>query len=247
MVNARESSAPSLCVRCTKSSLPDKPSYGDGSSGRRSDVRSDRVVAGQAPVAFGDAEHLDDVPVRVVVAEERRVPVLGGPARLEVSCGGRYGVPGIHYVGHPVAVAVNPGGLPGRWQELHRAHRPGGGRAHVRPVVRLVLPHGCEDVPVLSEPILSGGLSVEFPVRALRDRLDRFGHYVVARDPELVAKLRPSDGGGRLLFEDAGSLCRPELAQPALRSRLPQTYGGYGLPKILLAAAQLSSLCLLFL
>src|SRR5215216_2078676 len=81
---------------------------GDGSSGRRSDVRSDRVVAGQAPVAFGDAEHLDYVPVRVVVAEERRVPVLGRPARLEIACGGRYGVPGIHYVGHPVAVAVDP-------------------------------------------------------------------------------------------------------------------------------------------
>src|SRR5215217_8153183 len=220
---------------------------GDGSSGRRSDVRSDRVVAGQAPVAFGDAEHLDDVPVRVVVAEERRVPVLRRPARLEVSCSGRYGVPGIHYVGHPVAVTVHPGGLPGRWQELHRAHRPGGGRAHVGPVVRFDLPHGCEDVPVLSKPVLSGGLSVQFPVLALRERLDRFRDYVVARDPELIAKLGPSDGGGSLLFEDAGPLCRLELAQPAFRSRLPRAYGGYGLPEILLALAQLSSLCLLFL
>src|SRR3712207_5520033 len=220
--------------------VPDK-----GGSRTALDVRADGVVSGETPVSFGHAEDLDDVPVGVVVGEEGRVPVLGRTTGLEVAGRGRDGVLWVHDVGDTVAVAVDPGGLPRRGQELHRTHGPGGGGAHVRPVVGLDLPHRREDVPVLPEPVLPGGLPVQLPVSRSGDWLDGAGHYVAARYPELVSALPRSRGRSRLLLEDAGPLGSPELAQLPFGLRLAQAYPRYGLLELLLAAAELGGLSLL--
>src|SRR5215211_2558635 len=202
------------------------------------DVGPYRVVLRQAPVPFGHAEDLHDVPVGVVVGEERLVPVSRRSARLEVAGGGRYGVSGVHDIGDPVAVAINPGGLPGRGQELHRAHRPGGRWAHVLSMVRLDLPHRRQHVPVLAEPVLPGGFPVQHPVLFSGDRAHRTGDYLLARDPQLVAALRLSPTGGGPLPEDASPLRCPKLLQPGLRSRLVLAYARYYSFELFLVSAE---------
>src|SRR5215211_4622559 len=206
------------------------------------DVRPGRVVVRQASVPFGHAEDLHDVPVGVVVGEERPVPVSRRPARLEVAGGGRYGVSGVHDIGDPVAVAVNPSGLPGRGQELHRTHRPGGGWTHVLPVVRLDLSHRRQHVPVLAKPVLPGEFPVQHPVLLSGDRLHRTGDYLLVRDPQLVAALSLPPTGSRLLPEDASPLRRPKLLQPGLRSRLVLAYARYYFFELFFVSAEVLGL-----
>src|SRR5215207_6048898 len=115
------------------------------------DVRLHPFVAGLTPVGLRYTQDLSDVPTGVVVGVERRVPVLGRPTNLEVGCGGRYGVRGVHYVLLSVPVAVYPILFPGRRQELHRAHSPDAGGTHILTLVRLGPAHSREHVPVFGK------------------------------------------------------------------------------------------------
>ena len=155
------------------------------------------MVVGQASVRLRHGEDLLHVPVRVVVGIQGSVPVPRRSTVFEVAGGRWYGVFGVHYVRHPVAVAIHAGGLPRRWQELHRAHRTGARRTHVLAVIRLDLPHGSEYVPIRSEPVVPGRLLVELYVLFLWYRVDGTGDYVLARDLELVPATRFSPAGGR--------------------------------------------------
>src|SRR3712207_2094262 len=175
----------------------------------------------------------------VVVGVQGPVPILRGSTVPEIAGSCRYGVPGVHYVGHPVAVSVHPGGLPGGGQKLHRAQRTGTGGSQVLAVVRLDLPHSSQHVPVLHEPVLSRRLLVKPDVFPLGDRLHGLGDYLLAGDLELVTPTHLSPTGGSPRPEDAGPLRRPESLQPGLDSRVIRAYPGYGPVEFFLAAPKL--------
>ena len=88
-------------------------------------------------VAGGVGEHLGDVPVGVVVGEDRAVGVGRHAGGVQVARRGEDRVFGVVRVGLAVAVGVDPVGRPGRGHELHPALGAGRGDVDVGPERRL--------------------------------------------------------------------------------------------------------------
>ena len=88
-------------------------------------------VADRGGVAGGVGEDLADVPVGVVVGEDRAVGVGRHAGGAEVVGGGEDRVFGVVGIGDAVAVGVDPVGVPGRRHELHPAERASRGDVEV--------------------------------------------------------------------------------------------------------------------
>ncbi len=99
------------------------------------------------PEGRGQLEHVFDVPLCVVVGEDRALDVLVPPGRSEVARGGEDRVLGIPRVGDPIPVGVHPPAHPGGGNELHPAERSGRARAHVLAVAGLDLVDRAEHLP----------------------------------------------------------------------------------------------------
>ena len=113
-------------------------------------------VADFVGVAAGVGEDLADVPVGVVVGEDRAVGVGGHAGGAEVAGGGEDRVFGVVRVGDPVAVGVDPVVVPGRGHELHPADRAGRGGAEVGAEAGLDLVDPGQDRRALrAEPVLA--------------------------------------------------------------------------------------------
>src|SRR5215210_210681 len=185
------------------------------------DVRLHPFVAGLTPVGLRYTQDLSDVPTGMVIGVERRVPVLGRPTNLEVGCGGRYGVLGVHYVCLTVPVAVCPILFPGRRQELHRAHSPGAGGAHVLPVVRLGPAHSREHVPVFGEPVPLRRRFVDLNVPLVGYRLHRACDDIL-HDLELLLYRQGPPTTRRRPRERPSLLRGLQLRDPRLHQLRPQ-------------------------
>ena len=92
-------------------------------------------------------EHVGDVPVGVVVGEDRAAQVGLGAGRLQVLRGGEDRVDRVVRVALAVAVRVGPVHLPRRGHELHPALRAGGRDVQVAAVVGLDLVDRGEHLP----------------------------------------------------------------------------------------------------
>ena len=92
--------------------------------------RAEQVV-GELAVLAGVQQHLVDVPVGVVVGEDRGPQVLRAARRLQVARCAADRVPRVVGIPGAVPVGVSPVRLPGRGHELHPAHRPRGGDIEV--------------------------------------------------------------------------------------------------------------------
>ena len=105
---------------------------GDGEVGALGQA-GERVddAARQVAVLLGVEEDLVDVPVGVVVGEDRGAQVLGAAGGLEVAGGGADRVDRVVGILAAVAVGVDAVGLPGRGHELHPAEGAGGGDVEV--------------------------------------------------------------------------------------------------------------------
>src|SRR5439155_15435709 len=99
------------------------------------------------PVQTGEVEHLADVPVGVVVREDRAVDVVRRAGRAEVARGGEDRVLGVPRIGDPVAVRVGAPARPRGGHELHPPDRARRARAHVATEVRLDLVDRREHLP----------------------------------------------------------------------------------------------------
>ncbi len=92
--------------------------------------RAEQVV-GELAVLAGVQQHLVDVPVGVVVGEDRGPQVLRAARRLQVARCAADRVPRVVGIPGAVPVGVSSVRLPGRGHELHPAHRPRGGDIEV--------------------------------------------------------------------------------------------------------------------
>ncbi len=113
--------------------------------------RGDEIV-GELAVGAGVEEHLVDVPVGVVVGEDRVVEVLGAAGGAQVAGRGADRVDRVVGVLAPVGVGVDPVGLPGRGDELHPADGAGVGDVEVGAEGGLDLVDRGEDLP--GDPVL---------------------------------------------------------------------------------------------
>ena len=169
------------------------------------DLRAEpgRAEAGSADfagVAAGVGEHLGDVPVGVVVGEDRAVGVGRHAGGGEVAGGGEDRVFGVVGVGDPVAVGVDPVFLPGRGHELHPADGAGGGEAEVGAEGGLDLVDPGQDRGALrTEPVLRrrrAGRSGSAPAAPRWRRRSRLGSEGIASAVERVwaraSRLRPA-------------------------------------------------------
>ncbi len=147
---------------------------------RQAGERPDEV-ARQAADHLGAQQHGVDVPVRVVVGEDRAADVGVGARGLQVPRGGEDRVDRVVRVLDAVAVGVDPVRAPARWHELHPAQGSGRGDVEVAAVVGLDLVDRGEDLP--AHAVLDAG--------GLVDRQQE------GRDPELVdEEVRHADPGG---------------------------------------------------
>src|SRR4029079_8999184 len=120
------------------------------------------VEAAGALVAVGQALHVVDVPVGVVVGEDRRVPVAGRTVGVQGARGGGDGVGGVVGVAAAVGVAVEAVGGPGSGHELHPADGAGAGDGEGAAEVGLDLVDGAQDEdPASAEPFVLRGAGVE--------------------------------------------------------------------------------------
>ena len=90
-------------------------------------------VGGERPVLARVEQHLVDVPVGVVVSEDRGAEVLIATGRLQVASRGADRVDRVVGVLAAVVVGVDAVGLPGGGQELHPAEGAGGRDVEVGP------------------------------------------------------------------------------------------------------------------
>ena len=97
-----------------------------GEAGERADQ-----VLGELAVLLRIEEDLIDVPVGVVVGEDRGAKVILAAGGAEVAGGGADSVDGVEGVLAPVVVGVDAIHLPGRREELHPADGAGGGDVEV--------------------------------------------------------------------------------------------------------------------
>ena len=142
--------------------------------------RADEVVR-QAADDARPHQHGVDVPVRVVVGEDRAAQVVLRAGGVQVARGGEDGVDRVEGVLQAVAVGVHAELLPGGGHELHPPERAGGGDVQVAAVVRLDLVDRGEHLP--AHAVLDAG--------GLVDREQE------GRDPELVdEEVRHADRGG---------------------------------------------------
>ena len=116
-------------------------------------------IAGQAADQPRAHEHRLDVPVGVVVGEDRLAQVLVGAGGAQVARGGEDRVDRVERVLAPVAVGVGAVLLPGRRHELHPAQRAGRGDVEVAPVVGLDLVDRREHLP--AHAVLDAGRLVD--------------------------------------------------------------------------------------
>src|SRR3954467_11672706 len=114
-------------------------------------------VGRQAADDAGAHEHRVDVPVGVVVGEDRAPHVLVGAGGAQIARGGEDGVDRVERVLEAVAVGVDAVLLPGGRHELHPAQGAGGGDVQVAAVVGLDLVDAREDLPADAE-LHAGGL-----------------------------------------------------------------------------------------
>src|SRR5581483_9704674 len=119
-------------------------------------------------VEVGEREHLVDVPVGVVVGEDRAVQVAGGACGSEVARGGEDRVARGPRIGDAVPVRVQPPAHPRRGHELHPADGACRARAHVPAEVRLDLVDGREHLP--GHAVLGAGLLPEREELGVRER-----------------------------------------------------------------------------
>ena len=161
--------------------------YGEarlGQSGQRTDQ-----VGGHAGDQPGAEHHRVDVPVGVVVGEDRAPHVLLVAGRVQVAGRGEDRVDRVVGILAPVLVAVGPVHLPGRGHELHPADGAGGGHVQVAAVVGLDLVDRRQDLP--ADPVLDAGGLVD------REQEDR--HPELA-DHE-VGDAGPERGAGQGVHE----------------------------------------------
>ncbi len=150
-----------------------------GEAGERADE-----VARQAPDHTRAQEDGVDVPVGVVVGEDRLRDVLVAAGGAQVARGGEDRVDRVEGILLAVLVGVDAVHLPGGRHELHPAERAGRGDVQVAAVVGLDLVDRREDLP--ADAVLDAG--------GLVDREQE------GRDPELVdEEVRDADrrGAGR--------------------------------------------------
>ena len=133
-----------------------------------------------------------DVPVGVVVGEDRLARVLRVAGGVEVAGGGEDRVDRVVGVLDAVLVGVDAVGAPGRGDELHPAERAGVGDVQVAAVVGLDLVDRRQDLP--ADAVLGAGRLVD------RQQEDR--------DAELLDDEVRHRGGGRGAGEEAGALAR---------------------------------------
>ena len=113
---------------------------------RQAGQRADEV-GGQAADQTRAHEDRVDVPVGVVVGEDRAADVLVGAGGLQVARGGEDRVDRVVRVLAAVVVGVDAVALPRRGHELHPAHGAGGRDVEVAPVVGLDLVDRGQDLP----------------------------------------------------------------------------------------------------
>ena len=123
-----------------------------GQAGERADE-----VGGQAGDQPRAHHHGVDVPVGVVVGEDRAAQVVVGAGGLQVAGRGEDRVDGVVRVLLAVAVRVGPVCAPRRRDELHPPERAGGGHVQVAAVVGLDLVDRREDLPA-DAVLRAGGL-----------------------------------------------------------------------------------------
>ena len=143
-----------------------------------------------------------DVPVGVVVGEDRAADVLLVARGLEVAGRGEDRVDGVVGVLLAVLVGVRPVLAPGGRHELHPAQRAGGGDVEVAPVVRLDLVDRGQDLP--AHAVLDPG--------GLVDRQQEDRHPELA-DHEVGDTL--GGGGAREGVDEAGVARKGGAVGPA--------------------------------
>ena len=180
-----------------------------GQAGQRADHRGrhggDRLRA---------LEHVGDVPVGVVVGEDRAAQIGLCTGRLQVARGGEDRVNRVVRVAVAVAVGVGPVRLPCGRHELHPALRAGGRDVEVAAVVGLDLVDRREDLP--AHAVLDAGGLVD---RQQEDRdPEPLDHEV--RHSRHGRGRRQQIGGGllhRLLGLLLGAALLPQLGRAAAR------------------------------
>ena len=113
-----------------------------GEAGQRRDHR-----VGIARDELGAQQHRVDVFGRVVVRQDGRGQVAGGPRRAQVAGGGEDGVDGVVRVGVARVQRVDPVLDPGRGHELHPPDGAGGRHRQVVAVIGLDFVDRREDLP----------------------------------------------------------------------------------------------------
>ena len=116
--------------------------------------RADQVGGHAGDQARAQQDRVD-VPVGVVVGEDRAADVVLVAGRLEVARGGEDRVDRVVRVLAPVLVGVDPVHLPGGRHELHPADGAGGRDVQVAAVVGLDLVDRREDLP--ADAVLDAG------------------------------------------------------------------------------------------
>ena len=176
-----------------------------GEPGQRADQ-----VGGHAGDQPGAEQHRVDVPVGVVVGEDRAPHVVLVAGRRQVAGGGEDRVDRV--VGILAAVLVGVGAVhpPGRRDELHPADRAGGGDVQVAAVVGLDLVDRRQHLP--ADPVLDP--------RRLVDRQQKRRHPELADDeirhPGRRRRTRQHVHEARVR---AASASRPTCAASALAAR----------------------------
>ena len=158
---------------------------------REARERADEV-GGEAADDAGAHQDRLDVPVGVVVGEDRAVEVLVGPGGAQVARGREDRVDRVERVLLAVAVGVDAVHVPRRGHELHPAQRAGGGDVQVAAVVRLDLVDRGQDLP--ADAVLDAGRLVDREQEGrdaeLLDEEVRDADRSRARGRERVARVR---------------------------------------------------------
>ena len=168
---------------------------------------AERAVADPAE-AGGPRHHLGDVPVGVVVGEDRALRVLGHSGGSQVAGGGEDRVVGVVRVLGAVVVGVDAVGGPGRGHELHPALGAGGRGPEVLAEAALDLVDRGEDGGAGGTEVvrLRGGLVDRAEVGGDRDGPAGGGHE---REPAAAAPCRrPSRCPSRSRRRTSAPWCR---------------------------------------
>jgi hypothetical protein len=172
-------------------------------------------------IARDAADHLRphqdavDVPIGVVVSEDRPPEVLVAARCLEVASRREDRVNRVERVLHAILVGVHAVLLPGRGHELHPAQRAGGGDVQVAAVVGLDLVDPGQDLP--TDAVLHAGGLVDREQEGrdaeLVDEEVRHADLRRARDRERVARV--ARGGAAVGVRQLRRLDRLDLGLDA--------------------------------